>query len=89
VLVESVRANSPAEQAGLQGGTKSITVGGQEVTIGGDVITAVDGQTITSMDDLLGFLQQSKVDQKVTLTIVRDGQQQEVTVTLAARPANP
>jgi 2-alkenal reductase len=73
----------------LQGGTKSITVGGQAVTIGGDVITAVDGQTITSMDDLLGFLQQSKVDQKVTLTIVRDGQQQEVTVTLAARPANP
>jgi S1-C subfamily serine protease len=89
VLVESVRSSSPAEQAGLQGGTKSATIGGQEVTIGGDVITAVDGQTVTSMDDLLGILQQSKVDQQVTLTIVRDGQQQEVTVTLAARPANP
>ena len=89
VLVESVRSNSPAEQAGLQGGTKSVTIGGQEVMIGGDVITAVDGQTVTSMDDLLGILQQSKVDQKVTLTIVRDGKQKEVTVTLAARPANP
>jgi S1-C subfamily serine protease len=53
------------------------------------VITAVDGQTVNSMDDLLGILQQSKVDQKVTLTIVRDGNQQEVAVTLAARPANP
>jgi serine protease Do len=89
VLVESVRSNSPAEQAGLQGGNKSVTIGGQEVMTGGDVITAVDGQTVTGMDDLLGILQQSKVDQKVTLTVVRDGQQQEVTVTLAARPANP
>jgi S1-C subfamily serine protease len=89
VLVEAVRANSPAEQAGLKGGTKSVTVNGQDVMTGGDVITAVDGQAVTNMDDLLGILQQSKVDQKVTLTIVRDGQQQEVAVTLAARPANP
>jgi serine protease Do len=89
VLVESVRSGSPAEQAGLQGGTKSITVGGQEVTIGGDVITAVDGQNITSMDDLLGFLQQSKVDDKVTLSIVHNGRLLELTATLAARPANP
>jgi len=89
VLVESVRANSPAEQAGLQGGTKSVTIGGQDVMTGGDVITAVDGQTVNSMDDLLGILQQSKVDQQITLTIVRDGKPQEVTVTLAARPANP
>jgi S1-C subfamily serine protease len=89
VLVESVRSNSPAEQAGLKGGSKAVTIGGQEVMTGGDVITAIDGQTVTSMDDLLGTLQQSKVDQKVTLTIVRDGQQQDVAVTLAARPANP
>jgi serine protease Do len=89
VLVESVRSNSPAEQAGLRGGTKSVTIGGQDVLTGGDVITAIDGQAVNSMDDLLGILQQSKVDQKVTLTIVRNGQQQEATVTLAARPANP
>ena len=87
--MESVRSNSPAEQAGLQGGTKSITIGGQDVTIGGDVITAIDGQTVTSMDDLLGVLQQSEVGQKVTLSIVRDGKPLEVTVTLTARPANP
>ena len=44
---------------------------------------------LKSMEDLLGILQQSKVDQKVTLTIVRAGKQMEVTATLAARPANP
>ncbi|CAG0927382.1 serine protease DegQ [Thermoflexales bacterium] len=89
VLVEAVRSNSPAEQAGLQGGTKSITLGGQEVMIGGDVITAINGQAVTSMDALLGILQQSEVGQKVTLSVVRDGKQLEVTATLAARPANP
>ena len=89
VLVEDVRPDSPAEQAGLQGGTQSITIGDQEVQIGGDVITAIDGQTVTSMDDLLSILQQSKVGQKVTLTIERDGKSLELTATLAARPANP
>ena len=89
VLVESVRPTSPAEQAGLQGGTQTVTIGGQDVMTGGDVITAVDGQAVTGMDDLLGSLQQSQVGQKVTLSIVRDGKPLEVTVTLAARPANP
>jgi len=89
VLVEDVRPDSPAEQAGLQGGTRSVMLGGQEVMIGGDVITAIDGQTVTSMDDLLSILQQSKVGQKVTLTIERDGKSLELAATLAARPANP
>jgi serine protease Do len=88
VLVEAVRPNSPAEQAGLQGGTKSITLGGQEVTIGGDVITAINGQPVAGMDDLLSILQQNEVGQKVTLSIVRNGKQLEVTATLAARPEN-
>ena len=58
-------------------------------------LPAAGGQTgdlilkVTGMDDLLGILQQSKVDQKLTLSIVRDGKQMEVTATLAARPANP
>ncbi len=89
VLVESVRPNSPAEQAGLQGGTQSVTISGQDVMTGGDVITAIDGQAVTSINDLLSALQQSKVGQQATLTIVRDGNQQDMTVTLAARPANP
>ena len=87
VLVESVQPNSPADQAGLQGGTKSVTINGQDVITGGDVITAIDGQTVGSMNDLLSALQQSKVGQQVTLTIDRNGKSMDVTVTLTARPA--
>ncbi len=86
VLIDQVQSNSPAAAAGLRGGAKSTTINGQDYRVGGDVIVAIDGQNIGGMTDLLAQLQQDNVDQKVTLTILRDGKQQDVTVTLAARP---
>ena len=86
-LIEQVQSGSPAEQAGLQSSSKSVTINGQDVMVGGDVITAIDHQTITGMQDLQTILRQDKVGQQVTLTILRDGKQQDVTVTLAARPS--
>ena len=80
--------NSPAEKAGLQGSDKQITIDGQTATVGGDVITAINDQPVVEMDDLIAYLASStKVDQKVTLTILRDGKQKTLDVTLAARPS--
>jgi len=87
-LVEKVYPDSPAATAGIQAGDQTVTVQGQQFTIGGDVITAADGQTIASADELIAFLTQKKPGDKVTLTIERDGKTQDVTVTLAERPAN-
>jgi S1-C subfamily serine protease len=87
-LVEKVYPDSPAATAGIKAGDQTVTVQGQQFTIGGDVITAADGQTITSADELIAFLTQKKPGDKVTLTIERDGKTQDVTVTLAERPAN-
>ena len=87
-LIEKVYPGSPAAKAGLKGGDQTVTVQGQQFTIGGDVITAADGQAITSADELIAFLTQKKPGDKVTLTVERGGKTQDVTVTLAERPAN-
>ena len=87
-LVEEVMPNSPAQKGGLQASNNQITIDGQNANVGGDVITAIDNQPVLAMDDLIAYLAGStKVDQKVTLTILRDGKQQNVDVTLAARPS--
>ncbi len=86
VLIEQVQTGSPADNAGLQGGSQQATIGGNTLLIGGDIITAMDGQSVASVQDIQSFLQQAKVGQVTTLTIIRDGSQMDVPVTLAARP---
>jgi serine protease Do len=87
-LIASITAGSPAEKAGLRASTNSTTVNGQSVPVGGDVITAIDGQQVKKIDDLIAYLTEStSVGQKVSLTILRDGKEMSVDVTLAERPA--
>jgi len=85
VLVEQVQAGSPADKAGLQGSFKPVIINGQRVLIGGDVITAIDGTSVASVQDLQAYLQNAQDGQKVSLSILRDGQQQNLMVTLAPR----
>ena len=84
VLVVSVEQGSPADRAGLRGSFRSANIAGQQVLIGGDVITAVNGQPVTSIQDLQASLQQAGFGSTVMLTIIRDGQQQQVSVQLPA-----
>ncbi len=88
VLVQRVVAGSPAEQAGLRGSDRETTIGGRSVLVGGDIITAVDGEAVTTMEGLQAILGRAEPGRQVTLTLLRDGQSVEVTVTLAARPAS-
>ena len=87
-LVGEVLPNSPAEKAGLRGSSQQVTIDGQTINVGGDVITAIDGQPVVEMNDIIAYLaSNTQVGQKVTLTVVRDGKQETVDVTLAARPS--
>ncbi len=85
--VSSVTTGGPAESAGVIGTTDTITQDSRTVEIGGDVITAIDGQPIKTFDDLLVYLSlQTSPGQVITLSILRNGQNQDISVTLGTRP---
>lgn len=87
ILVVEIFANSPAEAAGLRGGQDQVRVGRSILVVGGDVLTAIDGQPVTSGRDLVRYLDtQTEVGQSIQLTVWREGQEQTVAVTLQERP---
>jgi S1-C subfamily serine protease len=87
--ISQVIANGPSAKAGLQGSNDQVTIDGVAVEVGGDVITAIDGQPIGSFEDILVYIAlNTKPGQEVTLTIIRDGKEMQVKVTLEERPTN-
>ena len=73
-LVEEVVADSPAEKAELQASSKAFDLNGEQVMIGGDVITAVDGKTVKTMQDLSAAIKAQKPGDEVELTVLRNGE---------------
>jgi len=86
-LVITVVEDSPAWDAGLIGSDKTIEVEGREYSIGGDIITAVDGIDVRKIDDILIHLQRVKtVGDEMDLEILRDNRTTNVTIVLQERP---
>ncbi len=86
VLVAAVSDGSPAAQAGIGGGSQQTDLQGQPYVVGGDVITAMDGESLASMEELGAAIMQHKPGDTVTLTVVSGGKTTDVKVTLAERP---
>jgi len=86
LLVEQVTAG--AQQAGIQAGTRRAQLGNQTIVVGGDIIVAIDGQPVTTGGDLRGWIENNKhPGDTTTVTVLRDGQRQDIQVTLSERPA--
>ena len=87
VLVQEVVEGSPADKAGLRGGTETAEFRGREVRVGGDIIVAVDGRPVRKFDDLLVYLvKETSVGQEITLTVLREGEEVDLKVKLGRRP---
>jgi 2-alkenal reductase len=88
VLVQVAFQDGPAGQAGLRGGSQEMEVEGsfRVIRVGGDIIVGIDGQSVSSMDDLISLLETHQVGEQVVLSIVRDDEEQDISVTLEARP---
>jgi 2-alkenal reductase len=87
-LVSAVTRNGPAAKAGLRGGTQQIQVDGDAIPVGGDLIVGIDDKTVKTMEDLIAYLVDStSPGDTVSLTILRDGKERTVDVTLGTRPS--
>ena len=87
-LITDVVNDSPADDAGLRGSTGNDTFQLRQVKTGGDVVTAVDGKPVLANDDLSTLIATHEPGDKVTLDILRDGEKDNVEVTLGSRPAD-
>jgi S1-C subfamily serine protease len=85
VLVEQVQQGSPADKAGLRGSYKPVTVNGERLLVGGDIIIRFDGKLVEKMVDLQAFVNAARPGQKVTLTLQRAGKETGVEVTIGER----
>jgi len=86
-LIVDVASNGPAAKAGLRGSSQQATINGQQVPVGGDVITAINGKAVKSFEDLASILFNStQAGQSITLTILRNGQTKSVSLTLGVLP---
>ncbi len=88
LLVLEVVRGGPAARAGVRGGNRTLRMGNILLPVGGDVIVAVDGQEIVDNRALNIYLETRKrVGDAATLTLIRDGREMEVQVTLGERPS--
>jgi 2-alkenal reductase len=83
--VVNVVADSPADDAGMIGGSIETNIPG--LNAGGDLIIAIDDRPVRVFGELLSYLMTEKSPgDTVVLTIIRDNEQKEVEVTLGKRP---
>jgi 2-alkenal reductase len=90
VIVEQVIDGGPAERAGLRGASRRIQTEYPSIcpgVTGGDLVTAIDGQPVTSFDDMLTYMARyTSPGDTVQLTVLRAGEEQQLDLTLGTRP---
>jgi S1-C subfamily serine protease len=90
-LVQSVQKGTPAEKAGIKGGTVSGSTEGGQVAVGGDIVVSIDGKAVTSSEDLSNAISSKKPGDTVTVGLLRGNgkggyEHKTVSVKLASRP---
>jgi len=81
-LVEEVLPRSPAALAGLQSGDRIVVTGDRVYALGGDIITAVNGQAIAGASDIARLLLEARPGELLRLEVHRAGARHEVVIPL-------
>jgi S1-C subfamily serine protease len=87
LLVLDTAAGGPAAKAGVQGGSRWVRVGRYQLAVGGDVITAINGQPAADLQALTVYLEtETAIGDTVTLTVLRGGAEIAIPVRLGEQP---
>lgn len=89
LLVEVIEPGSPAESIGLKGGVLPVKIAGDELLLGGDIITQVNGTSIAAPKAFRSIAQSIKIGDVLELTVFREGRIETVSLTVAERPILP
>jgi S1-C subfamily serine protease len=87
VMVSEVVDGEAADRAGIRGGSERVRAGGQIYYLGGDIITAIDGEKVLSLDDVNRLVNRHQPGDTVSVEIVREGRRMTLNVKLTAKPA--
>jgi S1-C subfamily serine protease len=82
LLVVQVLPGGAAARAGLKGGTERAYLGNIPITIGGDLIVAIDGQDVQDQQELSQSMNSHRAGDTVKITIYRGKRKMDVQVTL-------
>ena len=86
LLVQRTTRGGPASEAGIRGGDRVAQAGMRRFYIGGDVITAIDGQKVANSLDVNLILNKKRPGDEVTVTLYRGGKKMDVKAKLSERP---
>jgi S1-C subfamily serine protease len=89
ILIQQVFPGGAAEKAGLKGGSQRAYKGNSPVMLGGDLIVAMDGQQITTPQDLSAEMNSHRAGDEVTLTVFRGRRKMDVKVRLGDAKDEP
>jgi len=86
LLIQAVTPGSGAAKAGIKAGATRVVVEGESYQIGGDILTSVDNEPVTSPSQLYTVINRHRPGDRIHVELYQGGKRKSVTVTLGERP---